>query len=284
MELLQLKYFCDAAQTENFSKTAYKYNVPPSNISQSIKRLEKELSTKLFNRKPNSLTLSKQGKDFYKKINLALSIIDDAKAEITDREETGTLKISVMTNRHKVMDAIEKFAKKYPDIVIFTSYDLPEDISDYDIVVSDEKFNSDNAEREIIVSEEISLAVNSENPLSTKSNITANDLSVENFICMNKESSLFSITRKICADIGFQPNIVMQSPDPAFVRKCVELNLGITFVPTISWQGMFSDKIVIKKLSGFYRTTYAYKNKNKFTKKSSENFLKMLKTECMKEK
>ena len=42
MELLQLTYFCDAAVTQNFSKTAQKYNVPPSNISQSIKRLEIE--------------------------------------------------------------------------------------------------------------------------------------------------------------------------------------------------------------------------------------------------
>ena len=51
MELLQLKYFCDAAQSENFSKTAKKFGVPTSNISQSVKRLEKELSTPLFAQK-----------------------------------------------------------------------------------------------------------------------------------------------------------------------------------------------------------------------------------------
>jgi len=51
MELLQLTYFCDAAVTQNFSKTAQKYNVPPSNISQSIKRLERELSAPLFDRR-----------------------------------------------------------------------------------------------------------------------------------------------------------------------------------------------------------------------------------------
>ena len=43
MELLQLTYFCDAAETENFSRTAQRFTVPPSNISQSIKRLETEL-------------------------------------------------------------------------------------------------------------------------------------------------------------------------------------------------------------------------------------------------
>ena len=47
MELLQLMYFCDAAETENFSRTAKKYHVPPSDISQSIKRLELELSAEV---------------------------------------------------------------------------------------------------------------------------------------------------------------------------------------------------------------------------------------------
>jgi DNA-binding transcriptional LysR family regulator len=41
MELLQLKYFCDAAQTENFSRTAEKFSVPVPGVTQSIKRLKR---------------------------------------------------------------------------------------------------------------------------------------------------------------------------------------------------------------------------------------------------
>lgn len=277
MELLQLKYFCDAAQTENFSKTANKYRVPPSNISQSIKRLEGELGIKLFDRKTNCLTLNQSGKNFYIKVKEALNILENAKAEATDSNDKGVLKICIMTNRLIVTDTIEKFAKKYPDIVISSSYNLSADFEDFDIIISDDNFKSDNTEREMIVSEEISLAINTENTLALKTEITGEDLAKENFICMNEDSSLFSITKKICNNMNFQPNIVMQSPDPVFIRKCVDLNLGITFVPTISWQGQFSDKVVLKKLGKFYRTTYAYKNKNKFNKKSIVNFIEMLK-------
>ncbi|MBR5517728.1 MAG: LysR family transcriptional regulator [Clostridia bacterium] len=277
MELLQLKYFCDAAQTENFSKTASKYHVPPSNISQSIKRLEGELGIKLFDRKTNCLTLNQSGKNFCIKVKEALNILENAKAEATDSNDKGVLKICIMTNRLIVTDTIEKFAKKYPDIVISSSYNLSADFEDFDIIISDDNFKSDNTEREMIVSEEISLAINTENTLALKTEITGEDLAKENFICMNEDSSLFSITKKICNNMNFQPNIVMQSPDPVFIRKCVDLNLGITFVPTISWQGQFSDKVVLKKLGKFYRTTYAYKNKNKFNKKSIVNFIEMLK-------
>ena len=277
MEFLQLKYFCDAAQTENFSKTAKKYNVPPSNISQSIKRLERELDVKLFDRRSNCLVLNEKGKNFYTKVSEALKIIDNAKSEAADTNDKGVLKICIMTNRLTVTKTIEKFAKKYPEVVIFTSYNLSEDFEDFDIIISDENLRADNTEKEMIVSEEISLAVNTENPLSHKDKITGKDLLNENFISMSEESSLFAITKKICDSMDFQPNIVMQSPDPVFVRKCVDLNLGITFAPAISWQGQFSDKVILKKLDGFYRTTYAYKNKNKFNKKSAINFLEMLK-------
>jgi len=62
MELLQLRYFCDAAQTENFSQTAREYQVPTSNISQTIKRLESELGTELFHRRKNHIFLNEQGR------------------------------------------------------------------------------------------------------------------------------------------------------------------------------------------------------------------------------
>jgi len=65
MELLQLKYFCDAAKTQNFSQTAKKFMVPPSDISQTVKRLEKELGVALFSRHANRIVLNENGKRFF---------------------------------------------------------------------------------------------------------------------------------------------------------------------------------------------------------------------------
>ena len=38
MELLQLRYFLDSAENENFSKTAEKYMVPASCVSIAVKK------------------------------------------------------------------------------------------------------------------------------------------------------------------------------------------------------------------------------------------------------
>lgn len=82
MELLQLKYFCDAAQTENFSKTAKKFLVPTSNISQSVKRFGRELGVELFEHRANKIALADAGKRFYEKAKLALEMLEDAKNEV----------------------------------------------------------------------------------------------------------------------------------------------------------------------------------------------------------
>ena len=79
MEILQLKYFCDAAQTENFSVTAAKHHVPTSCVSQSVRRLEKELGCELFFRSANRISLNENGKRFYGGVQRALNALEEAK-------------------------------------------------------------------------------------------------------------------------------------------------------------------------------------------------------------
>ena len=129
MELLQLKYFCHAAQSCNFSKTAEKFGVPASGISQSIKRLEKELNTNLFDRKSNKIFLNESGRLFYEKANKALLLLEDAVSEISDSGTSGRIKISIAANRRIVISAIKAFMQIYPGVDFIMDYSLPENPS-----------------------------------------------------------------------------------------------------------------------------------------------------------
>ncbi len=61
MEILQLRYFFESARNQSFAKTAEKYMVPLTSVSASIKRLEKELNCKLFDRHCNHIVLNENG-------------------------------------------------------------------------------------------------------------------------------------------------------------------------------------------------------------------------------
>lgn len=78
MELLQLRYFKDAAEIENFSKVAEKNMVPQPSISKTIKKLEDELGCNLFDRNGKKISLNDNGKYFYQHIFPALANIDEA--------------------------------------------------------------------------------------------------------------------------------------------------------------------------------------------------------------
>ncbi len=280
MELLQLTYFCDAAKTQNFSKTAEKYRVPPSNISQSVNRLEKELSTEFFDRSANKIKLNENGRKFYEKAKKALDLLDEAKGLLKDREEkvSGEIKICISTNRWIVTQAIEKFRKLYPDVSFVINHDSSSG-SEFDFIIGDGQTDKGTLQKWLLIEESFKLAVSKDNPLAKIKKIKPSDLNHQRFITMPEKSSLFMHTNLICKSLDFVPDIAIMSDDPFYIRKYVELGLGIAFVPSISWYGQFSDNIVFKDVSNYKRKTYVLWDSKKYMSKAVSLFLKELTSE-----
>ncbi len=271
MEILQLRYFCYAAKIQNFSKTAQHFNVPVSNISQTIKRLENELGASLFYRSANSLSLNEQGKIFFDYAQRALDLLEEAKIKIDDEEDfSGEIKILISTNRRTVTEFIEKFKLQYGKINFIIKHQ--NDGDDFDIIISDIS-PWENAEKILLVEEKMCIAMNKDNPLAENSNA---NFSKERFITMPPESSMFRYTKLFCNNLGFEPNVAIQTDDPFYVRKYVEMGMGIAIVPSVSWKGLFSDNIVLKD-TNIERKTYVWWNKNKFLSKSARKFIEMIK-------
>lgn len=82
MELLQLKYFQTVAYTEHISKAAEQLKIAQPSLSLTIKRLENELGTNLFERKGRNIKLSSAGKILLKHVNRIFTEIENAQTEI----------------------------------------------------------------------------------------------------------------------------------------------------------------------------------------------------------
>ena len=263
MELLQLVYFCDAATTQNFSKTAKKFSVPPSNISQSIKRLENELSVALFERTANTVTLSERGRFFYEDIKRALSLVDHAVSTVKQDKEQGSIRINIHISRRTVMTAIEKFQKQHPQIDIITQHEPSSDAANFDFIVTDKLLDKTSFTKTKLMTEQIVLA-HHKDLLKLTDPLTAELLSSKPFITMRDGNNLYDFTESICRDLGFVPRIALQSEDPFYVRKCVELGLGLAFVPSYSWQGLFSENISLREIGDYKRHIYLYQRADQY--------------------
>ena len=279
MELLQLTYFCEAAESESFTETAKKHMVPTSAVSQSIKRLENELGVTLFIRQANRIRLSPKGRVFYEKVGQSLSLLADARNEVCDDGAKGSIRLSIFINRRLVMQTVEKFSRLYPNVDIVTKYSVLPTQEDFDLVISDIRPESGDYTGEKLIEEEILLAMHRSHPLSSLRYVCADQLVECPFICTNQGSSLYRITEEICNGGRFLPRIVICSDDPYYIRKCVELGLGVAFVPSASWQGQFSKDVLLKKMGDYFRTTYAFHDQRKYFPKVAKLFLEMLKEE-----
>lgn len=279
MDLLQLTYFCSAAETQNFSKTAEKFFVPPSNVSQTIKRLEKELGTRLFERKPNKITLNETGRIFHEKISRALALIHEAKeqAQASAYLTTGKIKILVHTCRQIVTQAVEAFKAKYPD-VFFVIHHTNVGNGDYDFIISDEFFSSRLPQKSLLLSEPIMLACHAKHPLAIKEEIRASELLSEPFIAMSAGNSMHGVLSRICERENVKFKIAIQSDDPFYVRKYLDEGLGIAFVPAISWRGTLSKNVVLKSFGAYNRETYVFYDETRFMPFIQKEFLSSLKT------
>ena len=255
MELLQLTYFCDAAESENFSVTARKFNVPPSGISQTVKRLEDELSVSLFIRASNRITLSEEGKIFYKAVKEALGALDKAKEELKEKksEPSGEIRIAVRAHRRIATAAIERFRRNYPDVSFVITH--VGDRNDYDFIITSDKEKNARRREKLLLKEKMLLALSEGTSYKGEDLYNYRD---ERFVAMGAGSDFMKVMSEACFDSGFVPNTVIQCDDPYYVRKYVEMGMGVTLVPSISWRGMFSDKVRLVDVGEIYRSVYLY--------------------------
>ncbi len=267
MEILQLKYFQHAAKSENISHTAHSFMVPPSSVSASIKKLEKELDVKLFDRTANSLKLNENGRIFLRAIDAAEREMKKAKIKILDLAAmpAGEIKLLILTNRGQVTESIADFKLNYPNVmfsITHEDYADYENYSKFDIVITDREIDSDLFTMRNFIREEIFVAVHKNSTLSEKKSVDLAELKNEKFISMQKGSSIRDYLDKLFKKMDFEADIAIECDDPHFVREYLKMGLGVALFPSVSWKEQLDENIKLIRINdGMYRNSHLYINK-----------------------
>ena len=192
MELLQLTYFCYAARAESFSEVARIFRVPPSSVSRSVKRLEKELGAALFDRTANRLSLNENGRRFFTRVQEALGLLEKAKNELcdTEGEAGGEVRILIRADRRIVTEKIAAFRIKYPKVFFSIHHKQLSEGEGYHLVVSEKPPKSGNYERLPFLEEKMMLAVPKGHPFEGKKSVPIEALRGERVIGMTRGSDL----------------------------------------------------------------------------------------------
>lgn len=100
MELRHLRYFIAVAEELHFSRAANRLHIEQSPLSRSIKELEADLGTKLFERTTRNTRLTADGLSFLSDARNILSAVDEARSKVNKitAESQMPLRIAITNN------------------------------------------------------------------------------------------------------------------------------------------------------------------------------------------
>ncbi|MBO5178532.1 MAG: LysR family transcriptional regulator [Lachnospiraceae bacterium] len=239
MEITQLKYFYVLAQNQHVTRTAEQLNIAQPSLTQSIRRLEKELNVKLFKTNGRNIVLTEYGKYLQRKIEPLLKTLNEIPEEIQtltgDRKKM--LKINVLAASTLITDTIIRYQKEHPEVRFQIVQNV--ETEDADITIFTREFFQQplvSKDSFYIFSEEIFLAVPKTSEYAQRETITLNEMAGKSFISLAGTKGLRSICDRFCLHAGFKPNVVFESDNASAVKNLIGASIGVGFWPEHTWE------------------------------------------------
>ena len=264
MEWNQLQKFMVVAKEEHFSRAAELLNMTQPSLSQTIKRLEEELGYPLFLRNGKKISLNESGRIFLQAVIQMNELMQNTRIQLEELNGKSHLNVSIhFTTASKLLpDLLLYLKKRNPE----TQYQIHQwqaekegDEDDIQILSSDLEHTESLSEIEdILLREEILLALPQNHFLLDKEKITLNDLIQEEFISLNEYWQLGKEIKTAMERICFVPKATMIVDNPNMMRELLRARLGIAFVPSVSWASFAGDEIVLKPVEGINLSRYIY--------------------------
>lgn len=238
MELLQLQYFLKVAKLEHMTKAAQELRIAQPALSKTIARLEEDLGVPLFDRKGRNIRLNSFGKVYLKKVEMALTLLEDGRREVEDLAEIERGRVYLATTTHKCFsDVIGSFISLHPDVKLqITQASEKEKVQqlrngEIDFCITFPPIEQTGIEGLSFLTEKILLAVPPTHRFANRSSIDLSEVADEPFICIKRGNPFRDMTDEFCQKAGFTPNIICEVDEHSAVGHFLRMGIGVAFMP-----------------------------------------------------
>ncbi len=244
MELSQIRYFLDTAETEHITKSAERLHISQPALTKSIRNLEEELGVPLFTHKGRNIVLTPYGAYLKEKLVPIVDSLDNLSRELVGmtEAENKTLRLSVNAASTIVTEAIIAYKKVHPSVNFHVLQNRDRELYDIEITTNPVKEIGDDKDV-FVCTENIYLAVPNTEKYASVDSIRLADVKDEGFVILYGSRQIRNICDKYCMMAGFEPRIVFESDSPDAVKNMIGSSIGIGFWPEFTWGNINSEQV-----------------------------------------
>ena len=304
------KYVYEVYKERSFTKAAQNLYISQPSLSARIKKIEEIIGEPLFDRSTTPLQLTEVGKVYIEAAEEITQIEQRVENYINDLAglKTGNLAVGASTlfAAYVVPSLITQFNQKFPDVHIQliegNTAELEEMLGSHalDFVIDNYHYDSILYNKELYCEENILLAVpkhfavNEElgmYQLSYKNIKNKNYLNQKYpavplgrfadlpFIMLTQGNDTRTRGDRLCRNVGFKPNIVLEFNQQSTAYMASSTQLGATFISDILVSQLPTfENLVYYKLDGeeAKRKVFFYYKTHKYKTRVMEEFIRMM--------
>lgn len=244
MIIMDMDYLCEfsvIARLGSFSLAAEELCISQSSLSKHIISLEKELNILIFNRTTRNIALSEAGEKILPYANQIFEIKKKIMRTATEQNKRNKKDINIASipvmAQYEITGAITQFQKKYPEINLLISECEYNEISkllesgEYELAFTRTYFDSSpNLEYVTYRKDHLVAVLQNTHCLSAEKVLSLVQLENEEFLFLDKETSLYKLCFDLCTNSGFTPKVKYTGHRPENIIDLVSQGMGISLL------------------------------------------------------
>jgi DNA-binding transcriptional LysR family regulator len=243
VELRHLEHFLAVAEEQSFTRAAARIHLVQSALSVSVRSLEHELGTRLFDRTTHSVQLTEEGRALVIEARRALAAVDAARDAVAAVQGgvRGTVRIGIMHSLAMIDLAalLTRYHREHPEVRLVPrpaeggSAELTRDVADGKLDLAFAGLPAGypkGLDVRILAAEQMLLACPPDHPLARRRRVALSELDGERFVDYPPGWGIRASVDRLFADAGLHREIAVEVGDIPTVSELVRAGFGFAFV------------------------------------------------------
>ena len=240
MDLTALRVFLAVAEERSFSRAAAKVHRTQPAVSQTVRRLERDLGEEVFDRSSKTGTLTDAGRVLQNYGQRLVRLAEEAESAIRELRDLRRGRVLIGANEaavHTLLPLITRFREQVPDIAVdvrrVPARQIAAEVQQGSLDFGALSFRpAETGLIEVVVgTDELVLLVPPSHPLAKRKQVTMEDVAGEPVVAHNDPSPARERVLRLFEQRHIQLKMVIALPSLDGIKRAVELALGVALLP-----------------------------------------------------